>query len=121
MAVLHYNSDSTLLQSVSQSKYKIIYQLFHGEEGLWLIGKLIGHEFELFHLNICLKDIGNLGIEKQPDAISLEGKLYVMVVGSVDNKIEIYFDGFDIFIAIGYDDGECLLMEFLKRGCKVHF
>ena len=31
------------------------------------------------------------------------------------------FNSFDIFIEIGYDDGECLLMEFLKRGGKVHF
>jgi hypothetical protein len=81
---------------------------------------LISHEFELFDLDIRLENIGNLGIEKQPDGVFLERKLYVMVVRSMDDKIEVYFNGLYIFIAIGDDDGECLLVEFLERGGKVH-
>jgi hypothetical protein len=81
---------------------------------------LVSHELELFYLDVGLKNIGNFGIEEQSDGIFLEGQLYVVVVGAVDYKGKVYFNGFYIFIAIGYDDGECLFMEFLKRGGKVH-
>ncbi len=81
---------------------------------------MISHEFELSNLDICLEYIGNPGIEKQPDGIFLERKLYVMVVRSMDDKIEVYFNGLYIFIAIGDDDGESLFVEFLERGGKVH-
>lgn len=43
-----------------------------------------------------------------------------MVVGPMDDQIEVYFDRFYIFIAIRDDDGQCLLVEFLERGRKVH-
>ena len=38
----------------------------------------------------------------------------------MDDKIEVYFNGLYIFIAIGDDDGESLFVEFLERGGKVH-
>lgn len=85
------------------------------------VRQLISLQFEFFNLYVSLKNIGDFGIEEQPNEIFFKGQFYIMMVWAVDYKVKVDFNDFYIFIVIG--DGNCqgLFMQFLKRGGKVYF
>lgn len=87
---------------------------------LWQIGQTTGFKLELLDLDVGLEDVGNFGIEEQAQDVLLKGELDVVVVGTVDDHVQIDLDGLDSFIAISEEDDEGLFVEFLERGGEMH-
>lgn len=55
---------------------------------LWQVRQLISLYAKLLHLDACLEDMRDLGIEHESQMVLLQGQLDVMVERSMDDKVK---------------------------------
>lgn len=67
-------------------------------------------QLEWLHFDIGFEYVGNFGIEEQSNDILLKGKLDIVVIGSMDNHVEVDPDHLDSFIAISQQNNQRLLV-----------